>query len=291
VYSFTRIALIALVLLTTGPARADETDMAIDRALRLSGAAQQVGMIGRSILAAIPADAFPDGRTKRRADSLLKKWTRTDSLIPLIRDAIRTNLKREKLEQVLGFYESRLGRKVGRLAERALDPSVMKQVRVGRGIVARLSESRRSILQRIIKAEGVAEFNAGLLQSVIQGLMIGYVDTRGETARRMDEIRRKLETVESKIRLGKDRTEQIALAAFAHTFKSLKDEELEKLARYQESDAASWFREGVQKGLDRAVLRSSEALGRILAADMRRPRGKPSPSSPYGRGPTDPAII
>lgn len=248
-----------------------------------------MGMIGGSILGAIPADAFPDRRTRRKADSLLKKSVGKDKLIPLIRDAIRSNFKREKLEEVVGFYESRLGRKVGRLAERSLHPGVLKRVRAGRSIVGRLSESRRSILERIIQAEGVAEFNAGLLQSVIQGLMIGYVDTPGETAQRMEEIRRKLQAVEDKIRLGKDRTEQLALAAFAHTFKSLKDKELEKLARYQESDAASWFREGVQKGLDRAVLRSSEALGRILAADMPRPREKPSPSSPYGPGPTDPS--
>ncbi|MEJ2715563.1 MAG: DUF2059 domain-containing protein [Deltaproteobacteria bacterium] len=153
---------ILVVFFAMSPAHADEPDHLIDRALALSGVTEQLNMLGGAILGAIPVDAFPDSRTRRRMGSLLHQTAGKEKLVPLIRQSIKENFSREKIEQVIDFYDSKLGRKVGRIASVALEPRVLKGVREGRNIVNRLSESRLLILSRLARAEKAAQSNCWL---------------------------------------------------------------------------------------------------------------------------------
>ena len=74
---------------------------------------------------------------------------------------------------MIGFYDSKVGRKIGHLQEASLDPTLLKSIREGRKIASSLEEPRLSLLRRIMKAEGVSDFNGTLLRSVIRGLVDG----------------------------------------------------------------------------------------------------------------------
>ena len=230
----------------------------------LSGVTGQLNMLGGAILRAIPGDAFPDSRTRNRIGSLLRQAAGKEKLAPLIRQSIRENFSREKIEQVIDFYDSKLGRKVGRIAHGALEPRVLKGVREKRNIINTLSEPRLPMLRRLAKAEQATRSNTQLLKSAVRGLVKGYLE--GESTERdlSAETRRKLATVDKEIRQGKRRSREIALTAFAYMFRSLKDDELEKVAAFYESEAASWFRKGVQAGLDEAVFKTATALGAMM---------------------------
>lgn len=273
------LILIVIICFAAAPVSADEPDKLIDRVLMLSGVTGQLDMLGRAILGAIPRDAFPDARTRNRMGSLLHRGAGKEKLVPLIRESLRENFSREKIEQVIDFYDSKLGRKVGRIANGALDPKVLKGVREGRHIINTLSETRLQILRRLAKAEQATQSNTQLLRTAVRGLVNGYREGESAETDLSAETSRKLTAVDKEIRQGERRSREIALTAFAYMFRSLKDDELEKVAAFYESEAASWFRKGVQAGLDKAVFKTATALGAVLIGggvpSARQKKGSP----------------
>jgi hypothetical protein len=77
-------------------------------------------------------------------------------------------------------------------------------------------------------------------------------------------VQEKINIMENAIRSGQNRTEDVALVAFAYTFRSVDDKELEALASYHETPHAAWFRSAVQKGFDRAVEQTARSLGEAV---------------------------
>jgi len=253
---------------------ADEADVLVDRALKLSGMAGQMDMIGRAILSAIPADAFADSKSRTKAESLLAKRAGKESLAPIIRRSVEQDFSRDKIERVIKFYASPLGLKVGRLTENSAAPQALKGVWEGRDIVTSLSEARRSALERIIKAERVVQFNTRLLRAVIRGLVKGYADRVSLDAERMKNLRAKLDALENESPVDDKETAEVILAAFARTFQSFKEEDLGQLAAYLESDEAVWFRNTVQKGLERVAFKTAVDLGEIMARGLEESKEK-----------------
>jgi hypothetical protein len=242
-------------------ASADEADVLIDKALKGSGIASQIEHLGPAILAAIPEDAFPDRKTKSDAGALIKEHTSGDILNAVVRSAVREQVDAETLGQVVNFYDSKLGKKVGRAQSSAVESSAVKRVREGRPILQSLGESRAATLKRIIAAQGVLVSTDQLLTATLRGLVEGSLTNEKQPSPRSDDMKRKIRLVEKEIRADRNRMEQTALISFAHTFQALGDKELEELAQDEESPGASRFRSAVQTGLERAVFRVGQSLG------------------------------
>jgi hypothetical protein len=90
----------------------------------------------------------------------------------------------------------------------------------------------------------------------------------------MKHLRAKLDALENEGAVDSRETSEVILAAFARTFQSLKEEDLGQLATYLESDAAVWFRNTVQKGLERAAFKTAVDLGEIMARGLEESQGK-----------------
>jgi hypothetical protein len=253
------------VLLSAASGRADPKEGLVDRVVRLSGTAPQMKLLGRAILSAVPAEIFAQPGSEARVRSVFRKSFSEDAALDSVRRALEADLDREKIERVADFYRSKLGRRIGRLTGRALTPALLTEVRESRNIVKRLSETRLAAIEQIVRVERVVEFNIRLQTAVVKGLIEGSAGKAAQDPARIPEIRRNLAEAEKKIRAGKKRTWNTAVAAFAYTFRSLNDEELEEFISYLESDAASWFRTAVQRGMERAVNEASTAVGRIIA--------------------------
>lgn len=249
------------------PSLADDTDALIDKALKLSGIMGQTEMLGKTILSAVPADAFPDQKARNEAEALIRrKRASQEALIEIVRTSVREHLEKEKIEKVIQFYESPFGRKVGRLQDNALDAGLLRSIREGRKTAASLDEARLKTLARIVKTEVVAETNEALVKSVVKGLLDGSSEGANPPNDETEQINEKLKAVEKTMAMEQHRMDDVALTAFALTFRSLSDKELEELAAYQESAPASWFRDAVLVGLDRATYDVSRALGAALTA-------------------------
>jgi hypothetical protein len=271
------VLLVGLCWCAGYPVAADEVDVSIDKALKISGMAGQVEHLGQAILAAVPEDAFPDKRIRSDAAAFVKEQVSRDSFLELIRSGVREQVDAETLVHVLNFYESKLGKKVGRAQNSAVEPAAVKKAREGRTILLSLGESRMAALRRIIAAQEVSTSTAQLLSATVLGLAEGSLGNEIANVAQAEDTRRKIRLVESEIRADRNRMEETALISYALTFRTLEDKELEELAAYEESPGAIRFRRAVMGGLERAVFRVGQRLGEFTV------RPKDTPKNPVPR--------
>jgi hypothetical protein len=266
-------------------AQGTEADPLINKALKLSGVTGPLEKLGGAILSAIPGDAFPDMKMRNEVAAYVKKEAGKEALLSIVRAAVREDFDKESIEKVISFYDSKVGRKIGRLQEASLDPGLLKNIREGRKIASSLEEPRLSLLRRIMKTEGVSELNGTLLRSVIRGFVDGSPAEDPGLATSAEAVQKKINIMEKAIQSGQNRTEDVALVAFAYTFRSVDDKELEELAAYQETPQAAWFRSAVQKGFDRAVYQTARSLGEAVTRWRNLPPQGGPVSVPSDKGP------
>jgi hypothetical protein len=248
-----------------GPARSSESDQLIDKSLKNSGMAAQLETLPEIVISCIPDDAIPDKRTRRETVNLIKETAGKEVLLSAVRAAIKENLDNDKLQAVLKFYDSRIGKKVGRLYETVLDPELIRDLREKRTILAALNENRVATLERIVSAGGFSEANANLLNAVVEGLVEGYTNEVSKTDRPNNETKKQIRIALKEAIVGSNRSREFALVGLARTLQSLDDKELQEFALFCTSDAGTWFNRSVQKGLENAVTKTGVALGTAVA--------------------------
>jgi hypothetical protein len=249
---------------------AAEPEGTVDRCLKGSGILEQLEDLTPAILFAIPDDAFPQKRSKAEAASFLKRSVTKTALVAHVRAAVVDACDEATLEKVAAFYDSPVGRRAARGLRPALEPHVLKEIREGRSVVSGLSAERITMLLRIVRASRTGEVNERLLISVVHALVEGYLAEQPESAVKAENIRNRLKAMEDEIRGGRGKTEDVALLAASHAFRSMDDRDLEKLADYEESEPARCFGTAAANGLERAVYEAARALGEYA--------GKPSPA-------------
>jgi hypothetical protein len=259
------IALLTLVFIGALPAQSQETDQMMDKALKSSGILGQLEHLHETVISCIPDDAFPDRRLKRETGVLLKETAGKDVLLPLVRSAMKENLDIDKLQTVLKFYDSKIGKKVGRLQEGALDAELIRELRERRTLLATLNESRAATLERIVVASRLPEANANLLNAIIEGLVEGYGDEVSKTDRPSQETGKQIRIALKEATAGSNRSRELAMIGLANTLRSVDDKELQEFAAFCDSEAGAWFNMSVQKGLEAAVRKTGRALGTAVA--------------------------
>lgn len=238
----------------------NETDVLTDKALKVSGIAGQLEDLGPALVSAIPADAFPNSKMQGDASAFVKKSAGKNALMEIVSTAVRTEADKETLEKVIAFYDSKLGRKVGRLQETALDAPMLRNIREGRKVLAASEESRLGKLRRLVDSDDASKTNKALLRTMIRGLLEGYEGDTPDTANDGEVVKEKMKIMDKAIRTDEQRTKELALAAYAYTYRSLDDKELEELTAFRESPAAVRFGEAVRKGLEGAVYKIARSF-------------------------------
>jgi hypothetical protein len=258
-------ALVISGAVAAGPTRSSETDQLIDKSLKNSGIAAQLETLPEIVISCIPDDAIPDKRTRRETVNLIKETAGKEVLLSAVRAAVKENLDNDKLQAVLKFYDSRIGKKVGRLYETALDPELIRDLREKRTILAALNKNRVATLEGIVSAGGFSEANANLLNAMVEGLVEGYANEVSKTDRPNNETKKQIRLALKEAIVGSNRSREFALLGLARTLQSLDDKELQDFALFCTSDAGTWFNRSVQKGLENAVTKTGVALGTAVA--------------------------
>jgi len=264
-----------LIFIAVLPVQSQGTDQLIDNALKSSGILGQLEHLHEAVISCIPDDAFPDRRIKRETGTLLKETAGKEVLLPLVRSVIRENLDVDKLQTVLKFYDSKVGRKVGRLQGSALDGDLIRELRERRALLASLNESRVATLDRIVGAGRLLEANANLLNAIIEGLVEGYADEVSKTDRPNEETRKQIRLALKEATAGSNRIRELGLIGLAHTLRSVDDKELHEYAEFCASKEGVWFNVTAQKGLEAAVTKTGRSLG-IAVARWRLHTEKPN---------------
>lgn len=249
------VAFLSVWVCSTG--HCDDVDQLVERALRRSGLQSQAKTLIPAIVGAFPGDAFSDASLRGKIRTRINKSFGETQILETVRESLKSKFDQSKMDHVLEFYDSKLGKKIGELQAGALLATSLSQVKESKASLALMQDSRMPLLRRIVQATEVAVAQERLFNSMIRGLLESGDAQEGQPA-----------AVRSRLRSFTDRAmapgaifEQMAIASLSRTFASLSDKELEELAAFEESDAARWFRSATLPGLEKAVYEISRLLG------------------------------
>ncbi|MFH0823131.1 MAG: hypothetical protein V2B18_10310 [Pseudomonadota bacterium] len=257
--------LFAIVVLSGSSAPGSDIDARVAGAIELCGLSAQLEMLSRAVFSALSGYIVPCDRKMDEGWNLLKRRADKSTLLPLLHGAVRSRLVDEThLDAVTNFYSSGIGKKIARAGAQTLNPEVLAGLRENRHMSRIMSPERRSLLERVAKAQQVAEINFRLLEAAVRGLgegaakMAGKEERTGETTAMMN-------TAVLREQSGRKASAETAPAALARSLHGLTDVELGTAAVFFESPAGKWFQDAVTEGLEAAVFKTGFELGAVTA--------------------------
>lgn len=268
------LGLVVTFSVSPEPASADDLAALIEKALKLSGIQGQMEDVGQAILAAVPADAFPNSGARNQAALFIKKNFTRKIAIETVTNSIRPDIDKQTLEDIIKFYETRLGRKIGKIQEGAADPEFLKKIREARTTAALLDEPRLSLIMNIVKSENAVDTNRSLVAGFITGLIDGSLGKNTDSETESEKILDRLNISDKVTAIAGNRSEELYMVAYSYTFRSLDDKELAEFAAFLETASADRFRQAVHKGLKQMVHDIGKLLGSssvIWKQDSRQP--------------------
>jgi hypothetical protein len=245
---------------TTG-AYADEPSNAVEKLMKASGVAAQLEDLPAAILSATPGDALPSSKLKVEALNAMKKAAGGEGR-RVLASGVRDGLTDAELQQALTFYNSRLGRKVAKAQENALDGSTLRSIRESRKMAASVGKTRSGILQRLAETDGTPDTYKHLLGAVVRGILVGsFGSDEDGAAQAAPHLTDSLHMVEKF--MGKDsvRLDDTRLTAYAYTYRALDDKELQEFLDFTLTEAGRKLNLAVQRGMDEAVFTVARGLG------------------------------
>jgi hypothetical protein len=262
------VPLVVLIFVSeTFPSIAQERLVA--KVIRVSGLRGQIQNFSSAILSTIPADIFPDNRTRFDFTEKLKDEINPKALVEVAENSFEEQPDSEKLDQVVKFYESNTGRKVGKAQTEALSSHIIKAIREGGRTASSLDDERRQILERLISIQGVFENNI-----LFRGLIIKSLDS----ANLYDPYGSSLENETKKKSFQPSRAKeadslsQTALVCFAYTYRSLNSSDLDSFVKFEESQAGQWFNSKVSKVFQQFVVIAVGSLDKCMKNIRNNPR-------------------
>ncbi len=253
------LCLCALILPSS--AYADEPSDSVEKLLRVSGVTAQLDDLPAAILSATPGDALPSSKLKVEALNAMKKAGVGEGR-KVLASAVRDALTAAELQQALTFYTSRLGRKVAKAQENALDGSTLRNIRESRKMAATVGKSRSTILQRLAENDGTRDTYTRMLAAVVRGILVGSFgsdeDGAAQAAPHLSDSLRMVDKF-----MGKDSTrlDDTRLTAYAYTYRSLDDKELQEFLDFTVTETGRKLSLAVQRGMDEAVFVVARGLG------------------------------
>ena len=262
---------VPLVVLTfvseTSPSIAQES--LVTKVIRVSGLRGQIQNFSSAILSTIPADIFPDNSTRLEFTEKLKDEINPKALVEVAEKSFEEQLDTEKLDQVVKFYASNTGRKVGRAQTEALSSHIIKAIREGGRTASSLDDERRQIIERLISIQRVSENNI-----LFRGLIIKSLDS----ANLYDPYGGNLEDETKKKSFQPSRANeadslaQTALVCFAYTYRSLNSSDLDSFLEFEESETGQWFNSKVSKVFQQIVVIAVGSLDKCMKNIRNSPR-------------------
>jgi hypothetical protein len=243
------------------PPAGKQTESLVEKAIKLSGIANQLDNIPESLVACFSGDALPDQRIRQSFESRLRKDLSAKDLTACIHNSLIRNFDPYFIEGIIVFYESSLGRRVAHIQREALNPVLLRAVKEARKSVLSLEDKRLENVKRIVKAENLLDVNNRLLISFVRGLALSTTGNgkNDETLQQTD-----IDEQFPQIVMSEESASELALVSTAYTFRSLSDADIEKLAEHWESDEGKWFSRSLSEGVDEIAHRSGTVLGSIL---------------------------
>jgi hypothetical protein len=241
---------------------AETRDPDLEKAIRISGLRGQIQSMPAAFVTTIPADMFSDNRERSRFYSRIKDKVTSESLLEIVQETFSENIDKENLKQVLKFYESGLGRRIGNLQGEALSPHAIKTIREGRRFTASLDSNRLMLLERLIDGLNTDRNNIIFRRLIVR--LIGVAACKQPSVPESN-VDARLKLLEKSFENDYASLREITLNCFANTFRSLSNSELEALIKFHESQEGTWFQATVSKAFEKVIIETIRSMEQELS--------------------------
>ncbi len=255
--AFRTTIILIIVMVAQSLSIAEVQGSLITKLIRISGLRGQLDHLTAALLMTVPDDLFPDNRSRSNFNAHMKEQINTESLVKVFEETFSENVDTDKLDKAIKFYESSVGRKVGRIQGDSLSAYNIKAVREARRMITALTEDRTQLLERLIDNQRVYQNNVAFRKLIVR--LLGSPGWN-EHSKSQDDSGAGLDSPKTSSENEPDSLHQTALTCFAYTYRSLTDPELESLAKFQKTEAGPWFENTVSRGFEQIIRRTVKAL-------------------------------
>ncbi|MGC8907025.1 MAG: hypothetical protein ACP5M0_06235 [Desulfomonilaceae bacterium] len=254
---------IILLLRWAGYAYAEEPpNLALSMTfLKASGLKAQIKQIPKALLVSLPADAFVDAKTKNRVERLFYGKADADEWTTFVAGELAKEVDAAVLDELIRFYSSRVGRKLGAVNEGALNPWNIQRVREGYTRVPALSDTRLVLLKELVETSGLERFNADAVDAVVRGLLEGYAGQSSKLELTKEDTEA---TFQHSRKIARGRTGELCLVSLANSLSPLSDQDLAAIRSFFQSHACREVQRAYQNALQSILRDAAYTLGESL---------------------------
>ena len=256
----------ACVALAASGARTDEL-------MQKSGLNAQIAQFEKLVLRGVEegiADSVQNRRGKdltaeERAQlrSVVSSSFNTQRLRGEVRASLGKTLSPADEAAVLAWLDTDLGRRIAAIDVKYAEITVTMPERqlVGQVSDARkgLTETRVALLRRLGSALALGEASTRTITSILTSIMYGVMSSLDLSVADVDLIKRGLEARRDNIAHA---MRQGAVARYAHQYKSLEDEALERFVNFVESPTGLKYSDATAAALEQAISHAALDFGR-----------------------------
>ncbi len=255
------LVLTVLVDLTTMRTCGANQDELILKFIKSSGFASQIEQVHSAFWAAVPADAFVSYNQRNEAWKRFKKDLPADRLMSILRDQVLDSFDQDRIDSLIKFYETGLGRKLIRVQRDMLSVNNLKSIRESRKTVALLDTKRLELLSRIMELNKAARTNTQLTSTLVEAMLMGDTDKPGEDGPSESRVNKS----RNPIALEQNLVDETMILSYANNLKHFDEKELNDLIAFLESPEAEWLGKVSSSFLNKAVWELGKALSHTLA--------------------------
>lgn len=244
---------------------------AVDRALvdelfHASGVDRRLPGLAAQIQAEFQRQSGLAATTERQmlAEIVARQFS-PDTLYPMVRDEFLRNALAGRARDALAWYRSPFGERVVGLEVQAATPESQREFRsYAASIGGNWPGARVVLVRRLDDASRASETGLDSLVMMLRGFATA-VDAARLPDRRMDRAQ-----FEAQLKQTRERaygpTRQGALVAMLFTYRELSEPDLERYARFMESDAGNWY----MRTLNRSLIQTVGVLASLTGAEVVR---------------------
>lgn len=259
--------LLMVLLLAAGAARAQISEAAAERLMRLSGAWAQMGTLvpqlrGGLAQGAASPDASLAEETRKRLRAASETAFDAERLRAVARRTLAESVRAKLLPELMAWYESEPGREVTR-AEEAASASAEpgpKRIEAGVALLKQATPERRQLLARMVEVTRSAQLGTDMVFTMAMAVRTALLRIDGSAVRGNEaQMRADFDTHRGEmLRM----MEAMSLANGAGTYRGLPDAVLTAYVDFMAGAAGEHFNDVMSRAVEAALLDGAEAIGR-----------------------------
>jgi hypothetical protein len=253
---------------------AEVTKDSLNKLMQLSGLNKQMAEVPGVILAGFEqasrqGSPVQDGEMQEMKETIVSAF-QPSVILAAVAAEVRKGVSEADAREMLGWYESELGRKITKAEELASTPAAYEEMqREARSLLA--DEQRVGYARKIDALAKMTDMTMRLQEYTGVAVFTAVEKTRmPDFPVQLASLKAQWAIQEPRIR---ESVEQLVTASFVYSYRTIAGGDIEKYIGFMERPVTIRFNESVVRGLERAFNQCTDSMAKGLARVARKYQG------------------